>query len=164
MTPIIRPAEQTDLDTLCDLYLEFHEFHTRHLPAYLRSLGESSEQERLKLGLEIMQILDGRDSDILVAEVSGRLIGFAEVHLKLPDDKDHAKTHTSYVHLQSLSVTESFRHKNIGTLVLKTAESWVRQHGAAELRLDIWEFPDGPLGFYRKAGYRTFRRALVKNL
>jgi hypothetical protein len=32
------------------------------------------------------------------------------------------------------------------------------------MRLEIWEFPDGPLPFYQRLGYRTIRRTLAKEL
>lgn len=164
MTTIIRSASEPDLDVLCDLYYEFHEFHACHLPAYLQSLGEPTQDERKKLGEEIMKILEAGHSAILVAEEAGRIIGFAEIYLNHPDLNDRARTHTTYAHLQSLSVTQVFRRKGIGSLLLHAAEAWAQQRGAVELCLDIWEHPLGPLAFYQKAGYHTFRRSLTKNI
>ena len=161
---IIRPAKETDIERLCDLYIEFHEFHARYLPIFLQSMGEPSKQQRLELSQELGHILQKSDASILVAEKSGTVIGFAEVHLRLPDLKERAKTHTRYAHLQSLMVTEPYRHKRVGIFLLKATEDWARAHGAIELRLDIWEFAAGPLKFYQKSGYRTFRRSLIKNI
>lgn len=161
---IIRSGEESDLDSLCDLYFEFHEFHAQYLPAYLQSLGEPTVHERMELRQAIMDILQGSESAILVAEESGRIVGFAEIYLKLPDPNDRAKTHTPYAHLQSLYVAEAFRHKRIGKQLLQAVEDWARMRGAVELTLDIWEFSAGPLEFYRKSGYHTYRRALTKNL
>jgi hypothetical protein len=66
----IRPAEEFDLNTLCDLSFEFHEFPAQYLPDYLRSLGNTSVKEREELRYKIIGIIQGRDSDILVAEGS----------------------------------------------------------------------------------------------
>jgi GNAT superfamily N-acetyltransferase len=44
------------------------------------------------------------------------------------------------------------------------AETWARERGAEEMRLDIWEFDDGPLTFYEKRGYGTVRREMVRRL
>ncbi len=161
---IIRPAQENDLDTLCDLYIEFHEFHARHLPAFLQPLGEPGEQERQELRRAILELLNDADSTILAAEENYHIIGFAELHLKHPDLKDRAKTPIPYVHLQSLAVTRLFRRKCVGRRLLQAAEAWARVHGANELRLDIWEFSAGPLDFYKRLGYLTYRRSLVKNL
>jgi hypothetical protein len=44
------------------------------------------------------------------------------------------------------------------------AETWARERGAEEMRLDIWEFDDGPLPVYEKRGYWTVRREMVRRL
>lgn len=163
-TASIRLAEEPDLDTLCDLYLEFHEFHAQHLPNYLRTLDSSSAKEREELRHKIMEIIQGNDSAILVAECSGRVIGFAEIYLRNPDPTSRVVVSKPYAHLQSLAVTEGFKRQGIGSQLLHTAEFWASDRGAVELRLDIWEFSAGPLEFYEKSGYYTFRRTLAKNL
>ncbi len=160
----IRQANEADLEVLCRLYYEFHEFHAHHLPDYLRSLGESLAQERVELNQKIRQIIWASDSTILVAEDSGSVIGFAEIYLKQIDLTNRAINPSTYAHLQSLSVTETFRRKGIGAQLLEAAEAWARMHGALELRLDIWEFSAGPLKFYQKYGYRTYRRGLTKTI
>jgi diamine N-acetyltransferase len=99
-----------------------------------------------------------------VAEGSGRVLGFAEIYLRRPDPKNPAVVPKQYTHLQSLSLTEAFTHQGIGNQLLQAAEAWARDREVVELRLDIWEFSEGPLRFYEKSGYRTFRRTLAKNL
>jgi hypothetical protein len=39
-----------------------------------------------------------------------------------------------------------------------------KANGASEMRLDVWEFAAGPLEFYERLGYRTLRRALVREI
>jgi GNAT superfamily N-acetyltransferase len=141
MHPIsIRMAEETDLDRLCGLYIEFHEFHARHLPAYLRSLGKSSAKERKELRDRILKIIQGDDSSIVVADWSGRVIGLAEIYLRQPDLANQAVVPKLYAHLQSLLVTDDLKLQGIGNQLLHAAETWARDRGAVELRLDIWNF------------------------
>jgi GNAT superfamily N-acetyltransferase len=160
----IHLANESDLDAMCDLYMEFHEFHARHLPAYLRSLGTPSEQEREELRYKIQEIIRGEGSTILVADISGQIIGLAEIYLHHPDPNNQAVVPTPYDHLQSLVVTQSFRRLGIGAQLLQAAQTWATEKGAVEMRLDIWEFSSGPLGFYEKMGYHTTRRTLAKTL
>lgn len=161
---ILRPANETDLEALCDLYFEFHEFHARYLPFFLRSLGEPSAEEREELKRRLMEIIQGSGSAILVAEDSRHVIGFAEIYLRQPDQSIRGVTPITYAHLQSFMVTDSFRCKGIGRQLLQAVEAWSLERGAVELRLDTWDFSAGPLDFYQKSGYRTYRRSLVKNL
>ncbi len=163
-TTTLRLAEESDLGRLCDLYYEFHEFHAHYLPDYLGTMEEASTKERKVLSNKINEIIRVNDSAILVADCSGQVIGFAEVYLRRPDPTNQAVVPRQYAHLQSLSVIENFRRQGIGKQLLKATEAWAYDRGAVELRLDIWEFSAGPLAFYEKSGYHTFRRTLVKNL
>jgi hypothetical protein len=43
---------------------------------------------------------------------------------------------------------------------MQAAETWVKQKGAVEMQLDIWEFAADPFDFYQNLGYRTLTRRL----
>jgi GNAT superfamily N-acetyltransferase len=47
---------------------------------------------------------------------------------------------------------------------MAAAERWAQEHGAVEMRLQIWEFDGDPLPFYERRGFRTLRRTLVREL
>jgi GNAT superfamily N-acetyltransferase len=59
-------------------------------------------------------------------------------------------------------VSEGQRRFGRGRVLVDEAEKWVRQREAEEMRLDIWEFDDGPLRFYEKRGYWTLRREMIR--
>ncbi|MGH9418604.1 MAG: GNAT family N-acetyltransferase, partial [Thermoanaerobaculia bacterium] len=61
-------------------------------------------------------------------------------------------------------VTERLWRAGIGSQLLAAAERWAVEHGATELETDIWEFGEGPLGFYEREGYATRRRTLARRL
>lgn len=161
---IIRPATEADLSALLELYLEFHNFHARRLPSYLHTLDVPNGPERDMMLSNIYKAVLANDANILVAESSGKLIGLAEVYLKQTGPESTGSVPINYGHLQSLAVTEKYRQRNIGSKLLRAAEAWAEQHGVDEMRLDIWEFPAGPLGFYNKQGYQTLKRTLSKSL
>lgn len=160
-TPNLRLAQRHDIPALCRLYHELHEFTVRGVPAYLQSLGELECYDAAWLALTLEKLLDASAVAIWVAEVNGQVVGLAEVYLR-EDDPDPARVAYRYGYLQSLVVTARLRGRGIGRQLLTAAEAWSRDQGARELRLDCWEFEQGPLGFYTEAGYRTLRRTLVK--
>jgi GNAT superfamily N-acetyltransferase len=43
-------------------------------------------------------------------------------------------------------------------------EGWAKERGASEIRLETWEFPDGPLSFYEQMGYQTLKRTMVHQI
>lgn len=159
----VRPAAESDIPALCDLYLEFHEFHAERIPERLRSLRPVSSAEMAGLEGCLREIVAGSDGDILVAEADERMSGFAEIHLR-EDEGASARPAARYCHVQSMFVPEDRRRSGIGRRLLAASESWARARGAKEIRLDVWEFDEGPSGFYEKHGYRPYRRSYVRSL
>jgi len=157
---VIRQANKHDLEALSRLYAEFHEFHVRGVPDRLLRFDSSRVTE---LHAALQKIIENKDAVILVAEVDGQLVGLGEVYMR-EDSPNPLKVQHKYGHLQSMIVTESYRGRGIGTRILEAVEQWAKEKNAAEVRLDTWEFKEGPLEFYEKRGYNTLRRTLVRRL
>lgn len=156
----IRLATERDVDTLIDLYIEFHEFHARGVQD---RLCIPERYDRVGLTNALKQIIAGEESAIFVAEYNGTITGLAEVYLRR-SEADDVVVQRRYGHLQSLMVLEAYRHHGIGSRLVQTAEQWAREHGASELQLDTWEFEAGPLHFYEGLRYHTIRRTMAKDL
>ncbi|MCG8347836.1 MAG: GNAT family N-acetyltransferase [Chloroflexales bacterium] len=161
-SPVIRLAEPEDLAQLCRLYIAFHEFHVQYVPDRLISVGTPEQFDCSGLMATLQRLLDQSDVALFVAVNATQVIGLAEVYVR-QDEADDAKTACRYGYLQSLMVEDAFRHHHIGTCLLEATQQWARQHGATEMRLDVWEFDTGPLRFYERVGYRTLRRTLVRS-
>lgn len=156
----VRQANAQDVEALCELYSEFHEFHVKGIPTRLRSpAGIDNDELRIK----IEKVLSNSDSVILVVESNGQVVGFAEVYMR-QDEANPYRMSYRYGYLQSMMVNEGYRRRKLGRHLLDAAEQWVKERNAAEMRLDIWEFKGGPLRFYENAGYQTLRRTLVRKL
>ncbi len=69
-----------------------------------------------------------------------------------------------YGYLQGLMVAPACQQQGIAAQLVAAAEGWAQVHGAAEMRLQTWEFDGDPLPFYDRLGYRTLRRTLVREL
>lgn len=156
----IRHAEHSDVDVLVELYIEFHEFHARGVPERLR-IPTSYDRDGLRARLRA--IIDAKDSAVLVAELEGGVVGFAEVYVK-EDEANPCRCSHRYAHLQSMMIVERYRRRRVGRQLLSAVEKWGRERHASELRLDTWEFDAGPLGFYEKQGYCAIRRTMVRDL
>jgi len=158
----VRPAQPRDLHVLHLLFEEFHEFHALGVPDRLRRLDEGGyDPSTLLDGLR--KILDDDGAEIFLAWVAGRPVGLAEVVVRREED-EALRVGRAYGYLRSLVVHEPFRGHGVGARLVEAAERWSKGVGAAEMRLDTWEFAGGPLRFYEKAGYQTLRRTLVREL
>jgi GNAT superfamily N-acetyltransferase len=103
------------------------------------------------------------DAALLVAIAGGQLVGLAEVYAR-QDEPDPARVAYKYGYLQSLMVREDFRRRGIGARLLDAAQRWAKAKGAAEMRLETWEFVGDPREFYERNGYHTLRRTLAREL
>jgi GNAT superfamily N-acetyltransferase len=159
----VRKARDYDIEALCDLYRDFHEFHVIRVPDRLASLRDGWPAERAALESRLRDLIAASDATLFVAEENSDILGFAEVYVR--DDKPvPARVPRRHGHLQSMFVVSSRRGAGIGKALLAECEEWARSNGGEEMRLDVWEFPGGPLGFYELSGYRTIRRSLVRDL
>ncbi len=157
---VVRQANTQDLEALSKLYAEFHEFHVRGVPDRLL---RSNSPRIAEMHAALQKIIENKDAVILVAEIDGQLVGLGEVYMR-EDSPNPLKVQHKYGHLQSMIVTEAYRGRGIGTRILEAVEQWAKEKSAAEVRLNTWEFKEGPLGFYEKRGYNTLRRTLVRKL
>ena len=124
---IIRTAREADFDDVTTLYEEFHAFHVRGVPAWLR-LPESSDEpakcegERAQIRAQLGMIVRDTSAALLLAEASGQIVGLAEVYLRR--DEPHPLTlHYTYGYLQSLMVTERWRGRGVGGQLTTAAGS-----------------------------------------
>lgn len=164
----IRQAQRQDIPTLCRLYHELHEFTTNGILQQgglqrLQSLGDIEQFDASALSLSLRKLIDTVDVALFVAEYQSNVVGLAEVYLR-EDEANEMRVSYRYGHLQSLIVTQSMRGVGLGKQLLQAVETWSREQGASELRLDTWEFEQGPLHFYKRQDYRTLRRTLVREL
>lgn len=164
----IRPAQERDFDDLTALYEEFHTFHVRGVPGWLRlpvSFADPGqhERDRAKIREQLAAIMSDPGAALLLAEAEGHIVGLGEVYLRR-DEECPLTIQYTYGHLQSLMVTERWRGHGIGRQLLAAAEDWAREREATQLRLDAWEFAAGPLPFYEALGYQTTKHELVKSL
>jgi len=162
--PLIRKATTRDIDLIFNLYFEFHMSHAAHVTRYLAPMEKPDDRTNSELVQTFSGILEGEDSGIFVAEVSGQLVGLVEIHLLQDDPSNHYIRHHRYGHLRSLIVSGQYRKQGIGELLVATAHEWAKDKAAVEIRLDVWEFEAGPVGFYERLGYHTIKRTLAKEL
>ena len=100
---------------------------------------------------------------VLVAELSGRIVGMVEV-LRNPDPPDHqilrprpsAQVHTV--------VADAVRDQGVGSALLNAAEQWAATQGIAYLSAGIHHRNAGAVRFYSRHGYADSGISLVRRM
>jgi ribosomal protein S18 acetylase RimI-like enzyme len=163
MVIAIRPVNNRDIEALCEIYYDFHEFHVCGVPTHLRSLGARERWDRSHLIGALGKIMQSDDSEIFVAKVAGKLAGLIEVYVRQDADEATLVQH-QYVELQSLMVLSPFRRNGIGTQLVGVARQWAQEKGATEMRLGVWEFNEAAREFYEAVGFKTLKWRMVAEL
>lgn len=78
----IRKANSSDIESLCKLYFEFHEFHVRGVSERLLTLGPFTEFDTSELAANLQKILDNEKAIVFVAEIADQSVGLAEVYIR----------------------------------------------------------------------------------
>ena len=136
---VVRPVQQTDLQEW---------FRLRQM-----LWDELSEQEHQD---EMLDIYEHTDSQlVLVADVSGKLVGFLEASIR-PFVEDCHTDHVGY--LEGWFVESDFRRYGIGRDLVRNAERWARKKGCTEMASDAEIGNDLSLQAHQKLGYEETSR------
>jgi diamine N-acetyltransferase len=159
----LRIAQEGDCPAICPLYWAFHEHHARYVPDRVSSPGPLDDYDCGAVEETLRQLVVSEQADLVVAGSTTGVLGFAEVHLRWDEGQPGRIVH-QYGHITALYVAEPLRRQGLGASLVQVAEQWALQRGATEIRLEVWQYPEGPLRFYEQLDYRTAWRTMVKPL
>lgn len=152
----IRPALDTDLDSLVDLNEQIAWFHHDNAPNVFVAPGQS-DRDFLKANLE------KPDVHFWVAEQDDRLIGFVSANITRNTEIPFL-TDAPIAWIKTIVVDEAHRSSGVGQALVAAVTDWAKQEGAVEIRLQVMEFNDNAQSFYQKLGYSTLSRTMSLNL
>lgn len=135
---------------------ETHAHHVAAVPGVFRSVGVAVPEEYFA------QLVTGDDSDVIVAEVSGEIVGYA-VLLHRHAARDMLVPRT-YAHIENFGVSAAYRREGIGRQLIEACVVRAREHGATSLELDCWEANQEAIAFYTSLGMRVTRRYFAMDI
>jgi len=158
MEIIIRSAVEADYGKVCRLLEEVDRLHLQRLPAiYRRSDGPVREWEYFA------GLLEDENVGLFLAELAGELVGL--IHVLVAQARElPLLVPRHFAVIDNLVVTEHARRQGIGSLLIEQAECWARERGLTTIELTVYEFNQGAIALYEKAGYETLLRRMSKKL
>src|SRR5215468_4742563 len=126
----VRPAQASDLATL--MAIEERAFATDRITRK-----------------SFRRLLGSRHAATLVAEIDGKLAGYALVLFRAG---------TGVARLYSSAIAPEFSGRRLGPTLVEAAEQAPLARGAGRLRLEVHEANERALALYRRLGYREFGR------
>jgi len=152
----IREAVASDYESLCVLFDEGDALHRENLPWIFQKPRGAVRERDYVLGLIADEAVG-----FFVAQVGDRLAGLICVMIReAPEVPIFARRR--YAMIDNVVVEEKFRRAGIGRALVEKAHEWAVAEGAESIELNVWEFNQEAIEFYRALGYEITSRKMSK--
>lgn len=152
----IRKATIKDMPSVLKLWTKLMEFHRK-----LSKNFEPADDAEKAWESFAKEQLDEQDSLLMVAEVSGNIIGFTLVSIQSNIPVFKIKR---YGVIYDFFVDEAFRRRGIGRKLFDFAREWFEQKGVEHLQLSVVHH--NPVGqeFWRAMGFTDYLDRLSRGI
>lgn len=151
----VRKAILDDISAIAPLYRILFKEMAELQPAFWRP----AEMPRTF----ILELIEGKHSDILVAEEEGVVVGFAVVQ-----DRDTLPFNpiipNRYAYLMDMVVDPAHRGKGLGSALLAAVDNWAKERGCRWVELNVLEENTAARRLYERAGLSCGQRTMRKML
>ena len=148
---MVRFAEEKDLDIINELRKQVNDIHVEGRPDVFKAGFGSEIRDFAKV------IINGENSDIIVAERDGVICGMVCVERIDKPETPYSKARSFY-HVQEIVVDEKHRRQGVAKELLEFMIEDAKKRNLRRIELDVWEFNDSAIEFYHTVGFRQTRR------
>ena len=141
---MIRKATHNDIPTISELYREQFREMAKLIPDFIKEGYQ---------GIEFLEnTISNDDSDILVYENDGTVVGFILLQAKVRPDFDFMIP-GKYCYIMDVIVTRTHRNKGFGTALMNSAKDWAKEQNCSFINLDVLVNNPGAIKVYEKLGF-----------
>lgn len=150
-TNMVRFAEEKDLDIINELRKQVNDIHVEGRPDIFKA-GFGAELR------DYAQVLmNGENSDIIVAERDGVICGMACVDYVNKPETPWGNARRFY-HVQEIAVDANHRRQGVARELFEFMIAETKKRKLRKIELDVWKFNDSAIEFYQAVGFREMRR------
>lgn len=139
-----RKAIHNDIPTISDLYREQFREMAKLIPDFIKEGDQSIDF--------LEKTISSEDSDILVYENDGIVVGFILLQAKVRPDFDFMIP-GKYCYIMDVIVTETHRNKGFGTALMNSAKDWAKEQDCNFVNLDVLSNNTSAITLYEKLGF-----------
>ena len=141
---MIRKAICDDIPAIAQLYREQFREMSKLIPDFIKEGDQSVEF--------LEKTISSEDSDILVYENDGTVVGFILLQAKVRPDFDFMLP-GKYCYIMDVIVTEAHRNKGFGTALMSSAKDWAKEQNCSFINLDVLTTNTNAISLYEKLGF-----------
>ncbi len=144
---IIRRAKEEDIADIMRLLGQILNLHAKLRPdIFVPNMSKFREED-------VIRKISDDDKPIFVAELDGRVVGYAFTEIKVYSEDFHQKIREMKV--DDLCVDENMRGKRIGEEMFAFLKEEAKRLGCYGIWLNVWEGNEAAKNFYKKQGMKT---------
>lgn len=141
---MIRKATYKDIPAISELYREQFREMAKLIPDFIKEGNQSKEF--------LEKTITNDDSDILVYENDGVIVGFILLQAKTRPDFEFMLP-GKYCYIMDILVTEMHRGKGFGTALMNAAKNWAKEKECTFINLDVLANNPGAIKLYEELGF-----------
>jgi ribosomal protein S18 acetylase RimI-like enzyme len=150
----IRSALADDYLPLLPLFNQIDSAHRENHPdVFVRPHGRTREKDYF------IDLLSNPDVGFIVAEVDNRVVGFIHVIVR-ETPQIPVLIQRRFASIDSVLVTNEYQRKGIGVKLVEAAKAWAMDNGAESIELNVYEFNESAIAFYRHLGFSDYSRRM----
>ena len=145
---LIRGALTKDIPVIGRLLFQVHKVHSDARPDLFKPGAKKYTDE------ELGEIVQGENTPVFVAELDGRVAGYALcIHKQFVNDNNMTDIKTLYI--DDLCVDENIRGMHIGTKLYEYVVDYARKNGYYNVTLNVWADNKNAIKFYESLGLKA---------
>lgn len=141
---MVRKATENDISAISELYREQFREMSKLIPDFIKEGDQSIEF--------LEKSISNNESDILVYENDGIIVGFILLQAKVRPDFDFMLP-GKFCYIMDIIVTEKERNKGFGTALMNSAKDWAKERDCSFINLDVLANNHGAIALYEKLGF-----------
>lgn len=148
---MVRFAQEKDLERINELRKQVNDIHVEGRPDIFKAGFGTELRDYAKI------LINGENTDILVAECDGMICGMACVDYVNKSETPYGKARTFY-HVQEIAVDANHRRQGVAKELFEFMIEDAKKRKLGKIELDVWEFNDLAIEFYQAVGFKQMRR------
>lgn len=139
------------------LVKEGHDEHVEALPHIFKDVQEVMPMSYYQ------QLIDEPDSDIVIAQCSDEVVGFAVISLEQAPSFESVMPR-KYAYIHDFGVKGNQQRKGIGNLLFMSCKKWAKTNDASSIELNVWAFNNKAIAFYEQVNMQCVSQKMELKL